>query len=187
MKSLEPKVLVVVGAQPLEIQQQLVLHLLHLKQEGVIAFPAPNHNTHTQICALVKHQRPVSLHPAPSISCEGEHLHKTRDIVLILPVLVTDCVFDSILAHPAICAHHTLDDKIRCTIQPPQNALIESDQIRLLPVCTNGADVPLLNEGLDTSRRFLQEASCKIFEMCLSTALCVAKRVPPANHELHSV
>ena len=42
MKSLEPKALVVVGTQPLEIQQQLLLHLLLLKQEGVIAFFAPN-------------------------------------------------------------------------------------------------------------------------------------------------
>ena len=36
MKSLEPKALVVVGAQQLEIQLQLVLHLLRLKREGVI-------------------------------------------------------------------------------------------------------------------------------------------------------
>ena len=46
------------------------------------------------------------------------------------------------------------DDKIHRTIQPPWNALNESDQIRLPPVCTNGADVLLLNEGLDIS--FLQ-------------------------------
>jgi len=181
MKSLEPKALVVVGAQPLEIQQPLVLHLLRLKREGVIAFPAPNRSTRTPLRALVKHPRPVSLHPAPSISGEGEHLHKTGDIVLITPVLVSNRVPDSILAHPAIRAHHMRDHKIHRTIQPPRNALIESDQIRLSPVCTNGADVPLLNEGLDTS--FLQnlrnvlEYSIVCSQACPPREPRVAKRL----------
>ena len=99
--------------------------------------------------------------------------------MLITLILVTYGVLNSILTHPAIRAHHMLDDKIHRTIQPPLNALTESDKILLPPVCTNGADVPLLDEGLDTS--FLQ-----ISTMCLSTALCVAKRVSPASHRLQS-
>ena len=71
--------------------------------------------------------------------------------MLIAPVLVAYGVLNLILAHLAIRAHHMLDHKIHRTIQPPWNALIESDQIWLLPVCTNGADVQLLDEGLDPS------------------------------------
>ena len=54
-----------------------------------------------------------------------------------------------------------LDDKIHRTIQPPLNALTESDKILLPPVCTSGADIPLLDEGLDTS--FLQNL-CYVLE-----------------------
>ena len=101
--------------------------------------------------------------------------------MLITPVLVSNGVLDSILAHPAIRAHHMRDHKIHCTIPPPRNALIERDQIRLQPVCTNGVDVPLLNEGLDTS--FLQDLSNVLEHSIVYSQACppreprVAKRL----------
>ena len=149
MKSLEQKELIVVSAQQLEIQQQLLLHFLHLKLESMIALPAPNSNTHTPILALMEHPRPVCLYPAPHIGSEDEHLHETRDIMLITQALVADCVSDSVLPNLTACAHHMRDDKVHHTIQPPWNALIESDKILLPLVSTNGTNATLLDEGLD--------------------------------------
>ena len=79
VKSLEPKALIVVSAQPLEIQLPLLLHFLRLKREGVIALPAPNSETRTPIRTLMEHPRAVRLHPAPRIGGEDEHLHETRE------------------------------------------------------------------------------------------------------------
>ena len=110
MKSLEPKALIVVSTQPLEIQLQLLFHFLRLKRESVVALPAPNSDTRTPIRALMEHPRPIHLHSAPCIGGEDEHLHETRDIMLITPALVADSVSDSILANLTVCAHHMLDD-----------------------------------------------------------------------------
>ena len=106
MKSLEQKELIVVSAQQLEIQQQLLLHFLHLKLESMIALPAPNSNTHTPILALMEHPRPVCLYPAPHIGSEDEHLHETRDIMLITSALVAYCVIDLLLANLTVSTHH---------------------------------------------------------------------------------
>ena len=63
----------------------------------------------------------------------------------------------------------------------PWYAPIESDQILLPQVCTNGADVPLLDEGLDTS--FLQnlrdvlEHSIVCSQACPPREPRVAKRL----------
>ena len=73
-----------------------------------------------------------------------------------------------------------LDHKIHCTIQPPLNTLIESDQILLLLVCTNGADVPLLDEGLDTS--FLQNLRDVLEHSIVCSQACPPREPRVAEH-----
>ena len=55
MKDLEPKTLVVVGVQPLEIKLPVALlrHLLRLEREGVVAIPAPDRQASTAIRTLI--------------------------------------------------------------------------------------------------------------------------------------
>ena len=77
--------------------------------------------------------------------------------MLIRLALVANCVIDSLLANLTVHTHHVQDDQIHCTIQPPWNALIESDKIRLQLVHTVGTNALLLNEGNDAS--FLQNLS----------------------------
>ena len=71
MKDLEPKTLVVVGVQQLEIKLPVALlrHLLRLEREGVVAIrvPAPDQQASTMICALVKHTREVMFNETPRV------------------------------------------------------------------------------------------------------------------------